>query len=432
MALHPFQFFRKRQKSMLAGLTILSMFIFILTGFSGSIVDRFGGWFGTGRKNNVAVTKLYGKTVTVGEYDQVLQGRRLADAFIKNAILSGQPHLSDAEYQEVSSHVRNMMLEDIFGRQPGMYLPHLRAYRQELLKANKTEAARFVQHELRSIELRGLPIPGVELNTWAQSHPGQVYFGGGLAPDDLLDFLIWRKQADKLNVNLTDVDLRMAVNQEAGDDVLSGDQVKDDAKIRLYVQQAQVRNLVPKDVFAALRDEFRVRLAKEVLLGSAGGARAAMGGGVAGDQVPAAGTPDQFREFYQDNRTTLNVAFLKVPVSQFTGQVKEKPTDEELKDLFNRYKNEEPSPDRATPGFKVPRKVKVEWVTADPDSPHYREAAEKALPVLSATQPLSLLPFPAVSGGTSGAVAAIAGQMAVGSLWNAPVEFQYASVVKGV
>jgi hypothetical protein len=420
MAFHPFAFFRKRQKSLLAALTILSMFIFILTGFSGSITERVGGWFGT-RKDKTEVVSLYGKTVTVSELDQVFQNRRQANAFMMQAISAAQPNLSDDERKEVTNRVfAELTRQDVMGG-PDAGRAHLFAYRQDLLKAGKTEAARFVLHFLRDMEMM----------SWTREHPGTLYFGGGLTPDELLDFLVWRKQADRLNITLTDEDLRKAVNAEADGDVLSGDPAKDAKTISLYLQ-GQFRAVDPKAVLNALRDEFRVRMAKEVLLGSAGSARAATGAGMGGDEVPGEGTPAEFWEYYKDNQTALTVDFLKIPVKQFTGQVKKEPTQQELEDLFRRYKNDEPIPDRPTPGFKVPRKVKVEWVTADPNAPHYREAAEKALPALSASGPLALLPFPAVSGGTPAGVAGVAAQMAVGSLWNVPMQFQYETYIKGL
>jgi hypothetical protein len=430
MALHPFQFFRKRQKTFLAILTILTMFIFILTGFSGSVVDRLGALFGVDRrKDPTEVTTLYGKTVTVGDLDNLHQDRRMADAFMRNAILSAPPQLSEAENQEVSNRLRSFMMEDLFGKNAGQYLPHLRAYQRELLRAKKTEAARFVQHELRSMELRGLPIAG--LNSWAETHPGQVYFGGGTTPDDLLDFRIWQKQADKLNINLSDEDLRKAINHEADSEVLTGDPAKDGEKIKLYLQGFSRNPIDPKTLLSALKEEFRVRLAKEVLLGSANGARSAMGGGLVGDEVPAAATPEEFWEYYKDQFTELKVAFLKVPVSQFTDQVKKEPTQQELEDLFRRYKKDEPSPDRATPGFQVPRKVKVEWVAADAQSPHYQAAADKAVSLLNNTQALTLLTIVPAGVGTLASPVGVYASLALPSVPVPLYQFEYESFVKG-
>ncbi|HEX5269046.1 MAG TPA: hypothetical protein VFW33_01100, partial [Gemmataceae bacterium] len=295
----------------------------------------------------------------------------------------------------------------------------LRKYQLTLLQNKKTDAARLV----------GKIAGSYALMEWEVTHPGELYFGGVLTPDGLLDFQIWRKQADALNITLTDEDMRKAVNAEADSDVLTGDPNKDADKVALYLR-GQFRTVEPKAVYNALREEFRVRMAKEVLLGSAGGARPATGGGLAGNEVPGEGTPDEFWDYYKDNLTTLKATFLKLPVKQFIAEVKAQPSQQELEDLYRRYKSDEPNPERPTPGFKVPRKVKVEWVAADPESPHYREAADKVLPALGASGPLALLPFPA-AGAPAGAAGAAA-QMAAGSLWNVPQQFEYLSYLKGI
>jgi hypothetical protein len=236
-----------------------------------------------------------------------------------------------------------------------------------------------------------------------------------------------------MGITLTDDDVRKAVNQEAGGEVLTGAPAKDLAKISELLKGVAVRrDLTVKDFYNILRDEFRVRLAQEALLGDSEGARAALGGGLAPDQVPAGSTPDQFWDYFKDKRTTLKVDFLKVPVSQFTGEVKETPTTQELEELFKSFKKDEPNPERLTPGFTVPRKVKVEWVAADPKSEHYREATAKAMPLLSAAQPLALLSLPQSLAGTPAGVAGAAGPLAVGTLWNAPLQLEYEGYVKGL
>lgn len=421
MAFHPFGFFRKRQKTLLAGLTILSMFIFILTGFSGSIVDRVNGWFGAGgRGDKSEVTKLDGTVITVSDVEHARLNRRIADAFMMRAVASAaQPSMSSLG-ADVQQRLRNLFTMQ-FGGFPLMR-QMLRDYQQELLKDGKTDAARAVGNINR----------GLGLDEWRMNHQGEFYFGGKQDVESILDFLIWRQQADKLGVVLTDDDVRTEVNHEAGGEVLTGSPAKDADKMRLFLQGVPTRDLSTKDLYAALRDEFRVRLAQEALLGDAAGARTALGTGLAGDQVPAGSTPEQFWEFYKDKRTTLKVDFLRVPVSQFIGEVKEAPTEQELKDLFARYKNDEPSPEKATPGFKVPRKVKVEWVAADPNAPHYREASAKALPLLPAGQPLALLSLPQSLAGAPCGVAGAAGPLAVASLWNAPLQMEYEGYVKGV
>jgi hypothetical protein len=235
--------------------------------------------------------------------------------------------------------------------------------------------------------------------------------------------MIWKKQADRLNITLTDDDVRKAFNHEAGGDVLPGG-AKDAEKLRNLLPGA--REMDPKTLFAALRDEFRVRLAQETLLGTSSGARAALGTGLASDEVPAGTTPDQFWDYFKDKRTELKVDFLRIPVSQFTDQVKEVPSEEELKDLFKRYKNERPDPERSTPGFTVPPRAKVEWVAANPDTAHFRDEAAKVLPYLDGARAVgSFLAGAGSLGGVPGVQAALGTAIAS----NLPLQAEYAAQV---
>jgi hypothetical protein len=422
MAFHPFQFFRKRQKLFLAVLTILTMVIFIFTGISGGCDQRAGlPW---GRKGDTTpVTKLYGKAVTLSDFDQLRLNRRTAEAFITRALAQAAMPTRSGLDKEVQDRLQGMFARMQMGGIPAVR-QQMRFYQEELTKDGKTDAARQVAALYRELGLED----------WRINHRNELYFGGTLTLDSLLDFVIWRQQADKLGITLTDEDVRKEVNHEVGAEVLTGIPVKDGDKIASYLQGVvgAGRNLNVKDVYAALRDEFRVRLAQDALLGSAGGARSALGSGLASDDVPAGSTPEQFWEFFKDKRTTLTVDFLKVPVSQFTAQVKEQPTEAELQDLFKRYKNDEPSPERATPGFKVPRKVKVEWVAADPESSHYRDAAAKAVPLLPSGEALGLLALPQTFGGGAAGPLGTVGTLALTSRWYSPERFEYDNYTGGM
>src|SRR5205807_2339915 len=59
----------------------------------------------------------------------------------------------------------------------------------------------------------------------------------------------------------------------------------------------------------------------------------------------------------------------------FLSKVTEKPSNEELLNRYNLYREKEPSPFSREPGFKEPRRIAVEYVTASPDDPFYRDAA---------------------------------------------------------
>jgi hypothetical protein len=425
MAFHPFQSFRKRQKTLLAILTIFVMFIFILSYGKGDAFDWLMTHLGAGRRpqDKTEVVKLYGKTVTVGELAQLRDHRHVADTFIQRAVASA----AQPERKKLDPGVEER-LQAIIGSSrlggPAMLRQRLREYQEELLKDGKKESYRQVGNFNR----------GLGFEEWRFSHPGELYFGGSLTAEGLLDFLLWRQQADRLNITLTDDDVRKEINQEAGDEVLTGGP-QDASKIALMLQGVFTK-LDTKTFYDALRDEFRVRLAQDVLLGSSGGARAALGTGLAGDQVPAGSTPEQFWEFFKDKRTALTADFLKVPVKEFTGQVKE-PDDleafqRELEDLFKRYKDVEPAPDRAAPGFKVPRKVKVEWVAADPNSAHYREASAKMATVLPVSIPLMFLTAPSTMLGTPTGAVGLCATLPVVLSKDEPLHQEYNSYIKDI
>jgi hypothetical protein len=56
------------------------------------------------------------------------------------------------------------------------------------------------------------------------------------------------------------------------------------------------------------------------------------------------------------------------------------PTPQEVSDLFNKYRTLEPSPFVDRPGFKEPRKLKLEWLSAQGNEPFYKAAAETLQP----------------------------------------------------
>src|SRR5262249_55892255 len=187
----------------------------------------------------------------------------------------------------------------------------------------------------------------------------RLYFGGGLTPQALLDFMVWRREADRLGIHLTPADIRQKIEKETFGQLNQSD------FDRLQMNLA-TRGPGGVDIATALADEFRVRLAQLAVLGYDPGTSS---------RVPALITPYEFWEFYRKNRTEVSIRFLEIPVEHYLSQIKEKPSDEDLRALHEKYKNDEYAPDKETPGFKLPRRIKVEWVSASPDSDYYKKAA---------------------------------------------------------
>src|SRR5205807_3119746 len=89
-----------------------------------------------------------------------------------------------------------------------------------------------------------------------------------------------------------------------------------------FLSQARGKNrsagFKPEELMAALTEEFRVRLARDTVLGSVS------------EQTPAPITPYEFWLFYKENRTLDAVALLPIPVEAYLDKVTKTPSDHDL------------------------------------------------------------------------------------------------------
>ncbi len=79
---------------------------------------------------------------------------------------------------------------------------------------------------------------------------------------------------------------------------------------------------------------------------------------------PAPSPAEAFAYFERLNRESQIEAF-PVKVEDFLSKVKGKPTDKQLQELFDKFKEQEPSPYMPEPGFRIPPKVAVHYVKVD-------------------------------------------------------------------
>ena len=93
--------------------------------------------------------------------------------------------------------------------------------------------------------------------------------------------------------------------------------------------------------------------------------------------IPGGVTPAEFYEFYKDFCSENTYEMLEVRAEALLDRVKEEPTKAERNALFAKYRGELPDPARDRPGFKEPRKAKVEYVTVDANAPRVAQAIPK-------------------------------------------------------
>ncbi len=386
MAYNPFRAFRKHQKGLLAALTVLSMFIFILTGSMSSGWDFFQGIMPLlgfrGGANQVAV--LNGKPVSGPELILLQNQRTVANQFMMIALQVGNETATRVTAEEIARSGMDKQTQDqirmILGYRGLLNEPQLRALfpqfiqngfqslegiRQARLAAQKPEEAALVQ-KVEEILQRDLLLA---------QHQG-LWFGGTLDGPGLLDFVVWQSEADRLGIKLAESDIDTLANRETQ---------------RLLTPEGwgltfrELRNRYPsinRDFIRhALADEFRVRLAQEAVVGpdpDTGAIR------------PEPPPPYELWKFYQEQRAESDFVLLSVPADnpEFLKKVPN-PTEAELRAFFEANKDREPDPASAKPGFKQPARVRVEWVGVPADSPEFRLAASFALAVSQATAPVA-------------------------------------------
>ncbi|MFO0846731.1 MAG: hypothetical protein U0797_30940, partial [Gemmataceae bacterium] len=369
MAFNPFNWFRKNQRVIFAVLTIIIMFLFIGSFGRGDLVDQATRYFGGGRASGPVVTTLYGKKVREGDLLKMATNRRLASNFLfatawdaharvcadllKGQLQSTAPDNPLSGLREIVQSAQQRTGIGLFtSRVPANFLRI--QIEQELNRLEEIASRDKVKDDPERLELvrRVATILGFqfwltgpnqirEAFNFAQSmmmgarnraFPATLYFGGGDQVEEMLDFALWRHQADRLGVLLSDRDVAREVNAEAaGFEVLEpGVAFESNRSVTSFMaNQPGVAQATSRDLLEGLREEFRVVMTQASLLGEEPGARAyrlALGA----TSSPALATPDEFLNYFREARTTLRVKLLTVPVSAFLDKVQEKPTEAEL------------------------------------------------------------------------------------------------------
>lgn len=163
-------------------------------------------------------------------------------------------------------------------------------------------------------------------------------FFGGLKQRDLIDAVILEKEADRLG---------MPADPAAGKAFL------------------QANSMLPlnRENFEVLYSRFSNEVSREQLLSDlANQARIQQVRGLIGGRPMI--TPYDVYQAYRNQGERVADKIVEIPVENFLAKVEE-PSSTEVQTLFDKYKDVLPSPSSPTPGFKVPRKVQVEFVSID-------------------------------------------------------------------
>jgi hypothetical protein len=354
MAFNPLHMFRKRQKMLLACVAIMCMFLFILQFGKGDIFERLG--IGKGSKDDTVLKQpegekfeMFGKKVTTTDLYKLRHERRLGTYFLLGAYQSAVGKIA-AELKELE---------------------------------NKDTLNEEVNRKRRDLQQKQSEL---------QARIYQILESSSTQLDDLLDFMIWRDEAKKLGLYLTDQDIEKLLKDTTFDkaDLVEARKIA----LRSLDRSEQDRTTSMAEFYDAARQDIGARQAKLAILGPPENRLARRFGTDTGEEKPGvvgASPFDRYQEFLK-NRSANYVALMAVPVKDFLDKVEEKPDEPQLEQLFDRYKNQKYSPDSKKPGFMEPQRVSLEWVSGRADSSHYRDLARNLLVSLVAATPADPLP----------------------------------------
>lgn len=361
MAFNPFSGFRKHRKTVFAILTIICMFVFIMsTGLGGGADPLNRAWF-SGR-SGPEIGRLDGGKVTAADLNELRIRRLIANEYMRGLVLTAGEQLANSiesrlnDFDPIARAPVGLIIREkrnapqLYLQRLGQHLESLKFFANQLEQSKKSDQAELLRRFRRSLE--------TELQLL---YRGDMFFAGGTkTAEELLDFMVWRWAADQRGIQLSrDAVIDLIETETYGQSV-------DERSMVLQRDLSRRYNVSVNTIIDALTDEFRVRIAQTAILGVAP---------YLNDSTPAYATPYEAYEYYKDQRTAVRVQLLPILVENLVDQVKEEPTEAELKALFTKHQRDEWQPYLERPGFKEARRAKVAFLGTKGDNPTIKRVA---------------------------------------------------------
>ncbi len=371
MAYNPFDIFRRNQKAIFAVVTVVIMFVFVL---SSGAVGRgdFFNWLpewvhGRTHKGDILATldrdKLRASDIEKVRFQRVLANKYLvqASALAMSSAEQIMHNLSEKGTPGLLQRFMQAQQSEQFGfAPPGTMQKQMQAILDDP-RSNSTDKEVVSTWRFReTFQIRQFQY--MQSGNYLNQTPNRSGHDR-----DVIEFMLWDRKAKQLGIEYGEDDVKKTLLPREFLDVLkTGDQ-----KIRSDLSKDYRDRFTDDLLYKSIAAEFRVRAAQNAVVGSQGRSDHTL------NAPPLFAAPYDLFEFYKEKLTATNYQALRVPVECFIPLVKEQPTEAELERLFNDRKQYEPDPSREEPGFREPRKVKVAWLSATGAEPYYtKKAAE--------------------------------------------------------
>jgi hypothetical protein len=398
MAYNPFNIFRRNQKSIFAVVTVIIMFVFVLsTGLSGGndFFDWLPRWLGAKTsKGGDVLCKLDGDKITDRDLYDLQQKRLLANRFM----LMATSEVTGAVRQYVNQQLNSITDPNARNAFSNAHFAAMFPFQRMQMGNPMEQAARLAQAPNATAAekdvYRALVYEEILSQQMMFSQGGDYFLNlPNRSKADMLAFLIWQKKADQLGIQFNTKDIYKLIQ----DEFYGYFNPQAEVTVRQEMQRQLNNTFNLEKCVEAIGEEFRVRTAQLALLGP--------GIVYLRPNLPFSGspvfpTPYEQYQYYREQCSPTDYELLPVPAAAFLDKVPGPSDERELGRLFDQYKNAEPNPARETPGFKKPREVKLSWVSATGEEPHYQKLAEEGLKAGEVQAKVGLMmtvPLPGVS-----------------------------------
>jgi hypothetical protein len=412
MAFNPFEAFSIRSKlgrSVMAILGIVVMLTFVLStgavGTGNDFFDQIGKMFG-GKGSGEVLATAYGDDIREADMAEVRRQRLAAREYLANAVESAysswaksleqdinSSRLSSETKRDIERFVKLRVDSDRDRRQYINYLMNdIQRFGPEVTRLS--QAATRARSKPESEDKKAMDaVAAIIMHDLGETPFILVELGE--SDRDTLDFMLLLKKADQLGINYSKDEVLALVSKDTlGRLGNAGASIE-----RRMRESGRFGDISPAWLIEAIGNEYRARAALSAIQGLSPTAATirqrrdnsfiALILGVEPGTLPLPGqlgtlsampgqlTPYEFFEFYKDRCSEHTFAMLEIPAENFMDKVTGEPTAKEREDLFKRYRGELPDPSKERPGFKEPRKLKIEFATLDANAPRITQAIPK-------------------------------------------------------
>lgn len=416
MAFNPFEAFSIRSKlgrAVMAILGIVVMLTFVLstgvTGRGNDFFDQIGAIFGGGKSHGDVVAVAYGDDIHEADLREISRQRQAANAFLIAAIETSYSNWA----RELKGALEGSRLSLETKRAITPYIslrtnPATEQRAAQLFLMNQSQVQQLVIAGFLTKQDQAEDKKAIDAVQSILAHDLVAQFNPRQRPPvfpdmlfetdrDRLDFAIVLKKADKFGINYSRDAVRDLVARQTNGRLSPEDSARIEHELR---NTGRFGDFTGDWLVDAIGNEFRARDAYAAFQGQSVIAAISREQQATALQqffqfmppvtvpepsgtasaLPGAVTPYDFWEYYKDRCTENTFSLLELSAESFLDQVKGEPTPKERIELFNKFRGELPDPSRPTPGFREPRKVKVEFVTLDAKA----ERVTKAIPQVQA------------------------------------------------